>query len=451
MNPVTRPTVRLWAVLLMLWAVALCHTALAQATPPAVIDAGAKLHITVANEAQLTGDYTVDSAGNITLLYINQVFVQGLTPAQAAAAIRGNAATGGKAATGLSQFYVSPQVVVTITDAGGIGVDVAGLVSAPRHYTVRSNAHLDDVLQQAVPALNADLTKVEITRGDTKAKETVDYRSYLDNKSPAGNPFLRSGDVIVIANRDPLPITINVQGQVVKPGRFQVPPNTSAYGALQAAGGPTLAANHGRDRHQALRGHRDRPLPVCAGRPEPHRRRPEPAPFGRRHHHRAGRPDHGHLHHHRAGHPQPRRVPAAQRPADLARCRHRQGRRPVRAGQDQRGPDHPLGPQEPAPPRPSSSTPRTPPSRAATSSSRATTSPSARAAPLRALTPSRCWGWPSPSSASCTTRAAQERGRHGLNPWRPLFLAASYEALSYLSRTASVGIQPRRPSCMVTA
>ena len=243
MNHVTRPTIRVWAVLLMLWAAALCHTAFAQATPATVIDAGAKLHITVANEAQLTGDYIVDTAGNITLLYINQVFVQGLTPAQAAAAIRGNAASGGKAATGLSQFYVSPQVVVTITDPGGIGVDVAGLVSAPRHYTVRSNAHLDDVLQQAIPALNADLTKVEITCGDTKAKETVDYRAYLDNKAPAGNPFLHSGDIIVIANRDPLPITVNVQGQVVKPGRFQVPPTTSAYGALQAAGGPTLAAN----------------------------------------------------------------------------------------------------------------------------------------------------------------------------------------------------------------
>ena len=245
MNPVTRPAARLWAVLLLFWAAALCHPAVAQSTarPVTVIDAGAKLHITVADEAQLTGDYTVDADGNITMLYINQVHVQGLTPAQAAAAIRGSGAVGGKSATGLSQFYVNPQVVVSIVDAGGIGVDVAGLVSAPRHYTVRSNAHLDDVLQQAVPALNADLSKVEITRGDTKAKETVDYRSYLDTKAEAGNPPLHDGDVVVVGNRDPQPITVNVQGQVAKPGRFQMPPSTSAYSALQAAGGPTLAAN----------------------------------------------------------------------------------------------------------------------------------------------------------------------------------------------------------------
>ncbi len=214
---------------------------LAQA--PATIDANAKLHITVANEAQLTGDYTVDNAGNITMLYINQVHVQGLTPAQAAAAIRGVPASGGQAATGLSKFYVAPQIVVTIAETGGIGVDVTGLVSAPRHYTLPSSAHLNDVLVQAVPALNSDLSKVAISHTDTKTSDTVDYRAYLDNKVEAGNPLLRSGDVINVSSSEPLPIYVNVQGQVVKPGRFQVPAATTAYTALQAAGGPTTAAN----------------------------------------------------------------------------------------------------------------------------------------------------------------------------------------------------------------
>ena len=225
----------------------LCLTLLAQtlafAQTPAVIDANAKLHITVANEAQLTGDYTVDAAGNITMLYVNQVHVQGLTPAQAAAAIRGLPASGGEAATGLSKFYVSPQVVVSIADAGGIGVDVTGLVSAPRHYTLPSTAHLNDILVQAVPALNSDLSKVVITRGDTKTQETFDYRAYLDNKVDAGNPLLRNGDIVNVASAEALPIYVNVQGQVAKPGRFQVPATTTAYSALQTAGGLTVAAN----------------------------------------------------------------------------------------------------------------------------------------------------------------------------------------------------------------
>ena len=244
-----RPAARLRAAFLLagLLACGLGLLPAAQAqTPPAqsgVIDANAKLHVTVANEAQLTGDYTVDPQGDITMLYINQVHVQGLTPAQAAAVIRGATATGGKAATGLSQFYVRPQVIVTILEAGGITVDVTGLVSAPRHYVVPTNAHLDDVLQQAVPALNADLSKVDITRGDTKNQETVDYRAYLDTKAETGNPALHDGDVVNISSRDAQPIYVTVLGQVAKPGRFQVPAGTTAYSALQAAGGPTPAAN----------------------------------------------------------------------------------------------------------------------------------------------------------------------------------------------------------------
>ena len=212
-----------------------------QSSTSTLIDANAKIHVTVADEPQLTGDYTVDGDGNITMLYINQVHVRGLTPAQAATAIRGLPASGTRKATGLTQFYVTPQVIVSIAEVGGIDVDVTGLVTAPRHYTLKSDARLNDVLQQAIPALNADLTKITLTRGDTT--QTVNYRSFLENKSEEGNPVLHNGDVVRVTSHDPLPISINIQGQVGKPGRFQVSAGTSAYTALQAAGGPTLLAN----------------------------------------------------------------------------------------------------------------------------------------------------------------------------------------------------------------
>ena len=241
MSHVLRPAACLRAFLLLLCLAVFAHPLFAQSS--SMIDANAKLHIVVANEAQLTGDYTVDSAGNITMLYVNQVHVQGLTPAQAAAAIRGLPAGPGREATELSKFYVAPQIVVSIVDAGGIGVDVTGLVSAPRHYVVPSTAHLNDVLQQAVPALNSDLSKVVITHSDTKAQDVVDYRAYLDNKTDAGNPLLANGDIVNVASSEPQPIFVNVQGQVAKPGRFQVSAGTTAYTALQDAGGPTTTAN----------------------------------------------------------------------------------------------------------------------------------------------------------------------------------------------------------------
>jgi protein involved in polysaccharide export with SLBB domain len=241
MSHVLRPAACLWAVLLFVSAAVFAAPLFAQSA--GVIDANAKLHIVVANEAQLTGDYTVDSAGNITMLYINQVHVQGLTPPQAADAIRGLPAGPGHTATALSKFYVAPQIVVTIADAGGIDVSVTGLVSAPRHYVVPTTAHLNDVLQQAVPALNSDLSKVVITHSGSQAQDVVNYRAYLDNKTESGNPLLVNGDSINVASSEPLPIFVNIQGQVVKPGRFEVPTATTAYTALQTAGGPTIAAN----------------------------------------------------------------------------------------------------------------------------------------------------------------------------------------------------------------
>ena len=257
MNHATRPTTRVpgnrfqgfslsvvfvWTVLLLLCSTApRSASAEGQSSTSTLIDANAKIHVTVADEPQLTGDYTVDGDGNITMLYINQVHVRGLTPAQAATAIRGLPASGTRKATGLTQFYVTPQVIVSIAEVGGIDVDVTGLVTAPRHYTLKSDARLNDVLQQAIPALNADLTKITLTRGDTT--QTVNYRSFLENKSEEGNPVLHNGDVVRVTSHDPLPISINIQGQVGKPGRFQVSAGTSAYTALQAAGGPTLLAN----------------------------------------------------------------------------------------------------------------------------------------------------------------------------------------------------------------
>ena len=252
MNHATCPTARfpglslrialLCAALLLLGGAAL-RPALAQtrATGSTVIDANARIHVTVADEPQLTGDYVVDGNGDITLLYINSVHVRGLSPAQAAAVIRGIPASGARKATGLTQFYVSPQVIVSIVDSGGIDVNVTGLVAAPRHYVLKTDSHLNDVLQQAVPAMNADLTKISLTRGETT--QTVNYRSFLEDKAEAGNPLLRNGDVVNVSTHDPLPISINIQGQVGKPGRFQVASGTAAYSALQAAGGPTLLAN----------------------------------------------------------------------------------------------------------------------------------------------------------------------------------------------------------------
>lgn len=231
------------ALLLMLWALGMAslapRLARAQEQPLAassVIDAGAKVHITVAGEPDLSNDYTVDSAGNVTLLYVNQVHVAGLTPARASQTL----------ARALSKYYRNPQVVVTQISAGGISVELTGAVSGQGTRLVRSDSRLNDVMQQAGPGLDADLAKVQVTHGqtgDTHTTDTVNFLSFLNTQDAAGNPLLRNGDVVFVPRRDAVPILVVVRGEVAKPGRVQVAAKSTVYDALQAAGGLVQDAN----------------------------------------------------------------------------------------------------------------------------------------------------------------------------------------------------------------
>ncbi len=229
------------ALVLMLWAAGSGGLSPARAqqqqlAPASVIDAGAKIHITVAGEPDLSSDYTVDNAGNVTLLYVNQVHLGGQTPARAAQTL----------AHALAKYYRNPQVVVTQLSAGGISIELTGAVSGQGTRVVRSDSRLNDVMQQAGPGLDADLAKVQVTHGqigETHTTQTVNFLSFLNTQDTLGNPLLRNGDVIYVPRRDAVPIQIVVRGEVAKPGRVQVAAKSTVYDALQAAGGLVQDAN----------------------------------------------------------------------------------------------------------------------------------------------------------------------------------------------------------------
>ncbi len=212
------------------------RSACAQAEP--TLDSGAKIHVTVAGEPDISGDYTVDSGGNITLLYINQVHVAGLTAAQTATKLAGK--------DELGKYYRSPQVIVTLIQAGGVSVELTGAVATQGPRIVRSDTHLNEVMQQAGPALDADLAGVQITHGTpgkSHTTDTVNYLAFLNNKDAAGDPLLQDGDVIYVPRKTNVPIEINVRGEVAKPGRMSVPAKTTVYDAIQTAGGLLQDAN----------------------------------------------------------------------------------------------------------------------------------------------------------------------------------------------------------------
>jgi protein involved in polysaccharide export with SLBB domain len=200
------------------------------------VDDNARVNITVAGEPEVSGDFVVDSAGNITLLYVNQIHIAGLTVPEAQKAVTDKLAT----------VYRNPQVLLKLIGRGGISVTVTGSVANPGERSLRSDAHLNDVLQIASPTVTADLTAIDITHGrpgETHSKGSLNYLSYLNDRNPVGNPPLQDGDVIFVRSKDAVPIQINIRGQVGHPGTLSVPASSTFLDAIQAAGGLNIDAD----------------------------------------------------------------------------------------------------------------------------------------------------------------------------------------------------------------
>jgi polysaccharide export outer membrane protein len=193
---------------------------------------GAKIHVTLAGEADVTGDYTVDAAGDIQMLYVNSVHVGGLTTPEAARKL--------ETAQVLGRYFVRPQVAVTLVTPGGIAVVITGAVTTQGPGVARTDSRLNDIIQQAIPAVDADLSKIQVTHGIPGGAHTTDnvnYLAFLDKQDAAGNPTLLDGDVIFVPRKDNVQIQVMVRGEVAKPGRVSLPASATIYDAIQAAGG----------------------------------------------------------------------------------------------------------------------------------------------------------------------------------------------------------------------
>lgn len=124
----------LTATVALLWGTA--HPAGAQAENR--LSANSAIHIITADEPEETGDYTLDSRGNITLMYAGQVHLAGQAVPQAQATI----------VRALKRYIRRPQVVVTLVSAGAYRI--TGAVRQPAEYPITSpNFTLADAIGRA--------------------------------------------------------------------------------------------------------------------------------------------------------------------------------------------------------------------------------------------------------------------------------------------------------------
>jgi polysaccharide export outer membrane protein len=218
--------------------VALAAAGSAEARQGYQIGQGDILKIAVWSQPELSGEFTVDVAGGITLPLIGGVKAEGQTIAQVEEAIRARLADG---------YIVNPQVTIDVAQFKSQRVFVVGEVKAPGVVPLSGALSLVEALTRVgslTEFAGGDLVVIrpqdgkEVTgpvlAGDPGAREIlrVDIQQ-LQSRGPTSNIDLRDGDTVVVPRAE----MIFVNGQVNAPGRYTYERDMTILMAISKANG----------------------------------------------------------------------------------------------------------------------------------------------------------------------------------------------------------------------
>lgn len=193
------------------------------------------LKITVWNQEDLSGQYTVERDGTFTFPLVGRVDTRGRTLRDLEADVTRMLADG---------FLKKPQVSVSVVEYRSKRVFVVGELRQPGTYPLKGDTSLIEVLALAGPVTNGSADHVLIIRtagargpvlpGQDQAAEVI----RLELKSlehSAQTVLLRDGDTLYV----PRALTAFVFGYVRNPGAYAVGKDTTVLQALSLAGGVT--------------------------------------------------------------------------------------------------------------------------------------------------------------------------------------------------------------------
>lgn len=251
----------LWALV----AVVLCvGPSSAQQSPPAemagppayILAAQDVVTISVWGQPELSGKYTVQPDGGITMPLVGRVRSSGLTLDELQRAVVRALMDG---------FVRDPRVAVSLDEIRGERVFVFGNVTAPGAYAITRGQTLIEILAKAgygmasqavivrAPSVTDEHstgtgtgTPEDAANGADSADDDVirvnlrELEKDVQEGSLADNVVLRGGDTIFVPRVDPT--RVFVSGKVRKPGAYSITEGTTVLQALALAGGATEEA-----------------------------------------------------------------------------------------------------------------------------------------------------------------------------------------------------------------
>jgi polysaccharide export outer membrane protein len=210
------------------------------------------LQITVFDQADLSGKYTVEADGTVAFPLVGRVRAAALTLRGFEAQLRKLLADG---------FLKNPQLSVAVEQYRSQRIFIVGEVRQPGTYTLTGGMTLIEALARAGSTLPSASGEALIVRprhagpaaepllpstagdGDESDVVVVDIRE-LQSGALTQNVALSAGDTIYVPQAE----TMFVFGQVRAPGSYPLRRNTTVLQALSLAGGATEFAALGRIR-----------------------------------------------------------------------------------------------------------------------------------------------------------------------------------------------------------
>lgn len=200
--------------------------------------------VTVYNQAEMSGNYTVEADGTLGFPLIGRVQAGGLTLRAFEAALKAKLADG---------YFRNPQVRVAIGQYRSQRIFVTGEVRQPGTYPLTGDMTLIEALARAGSTTPTASGEAIIVRSpaangptlpgqDDQAETTRVDLNALQRGAIAQNVGLRDGDTVYLPRAD----TVYVFGQVKNPGAYSIQKDTTVLQALSLAGGLTEYGAMGR-------------------------------------------------------------------------------------------------------------------------------------------------------------------------------------------------------------
>ncbi len=197
------------------------------------------LQVMVRPRTDLSTQTQVLADGNISLPSIGAVKAEGLTVSQLQQELNRR--------FGLYDRDIT-QVTLIVIAYNSQRVFVLGEVYKPGRYSFPAIPGIWDVVREAGgPSPEADLTSVQVIRGEGEARQTlsVDLGTAINTGDFSGLPSLRPGDTVRLSRKTTavsLGDQVLVMGGVKNPGIYSTQQATTLMAAIMAAGGPEPGA-----------------------------------------------------------------------------------------------------------------------------------------------------------------------------------------------------------------